>query len=119
MFILQEYASAGTIRENFANILVLLLRLRQACDHPLLLKGKEKDLIDTGSVEVAKKLPKETVINLLGQLEGDYAICSRCSVSNLITYCTCKKIVLHYLRIVSFMKKQNKDIRTGLSCVCD
>uniref|UniRef100_A0A0D9ZR51 Uncharacterized protein n=1 Tax=Oryza glumipatula TaxID=40148 RepID=A0A0D9ZR51_9ORYZ len=75
----KEYASAGTIRENYANILVLLLRLRQACDHPLLLKGKEKDLIDTGSVEVAKKLPKETVINLLGQLEGDYAICSRCS----------------------------------------
>uniref|UniRef100_A0A0E0KVL3 Uncharacterized protein n=1 Tax=Oryza punctata TaxID=4537 RepID=A0A0E0KVL3_ORYPU len=75
----KEYAAAGTIRENYANILVLLLRLRQACDHPLLLKGKEKDLIDTGSVEVAKQLPKEIVINLLGQLEGDYAICSRCS----------------------------------------
>ncbi|KAF0910828.1 hypothetical protein E2562_004795 [Oryza meyeriana var. granulata] len=75
----KEYAAAGTIKENYANILVLLLRLRQACDHPLLLKGKQSDLIDTGSIQVAKQLPKETVINLLGKLEGGYAICSRCS----------------------------------------
>uniref|UniRef100_J3M1N6 Uncharacterized protein n=2 Tax=Oryza brachyantha TaxID=4533 RepID=J3M1N6_ORYBR len=76
----KEYAAAGTIKENYANILVLLLRLRQACDHPLLLNGKQSDLIDTGSIEVAKQLPKETVINLLRKLEGGgYEICSRCS----------------------------------------
>uniref|UniRef100_A0A0D9W9X0 RING-type domain-containing protein n=1 Tax=Leersia perrieri TaxID=77586 RepID=A0A0D9W9X0_9ORYZ len=75
----KEYAAAGTIRENYAHILVLLLRLRQACDHPILLKGKQSELIDTASIDVAKQLPKATVINLLGRLEGGYAICSRCN----------------------------------------
>ncbi|KAL5216115.1 hypothetical protein ABZP36_007516 [Zizania latifolia] len=75
----KAYAAAGTIKENYANILVLLLRLRQACDHPILLKGKRSDLINTRSIEVANQLPKETVINLLGNLEGNYAICSICS----------------------------------------
>jgi SNF2 family DNA or RNA helicase len=28
-----KYANAGTINNNYANILVLLLRLRQACNH--------------------------------------------------------------------------------------
>eukprot|EP00039_Didymoeca_costata_P003209 m.66023 g.66023 ORF g.66023 m.66023 type:complete len:1105 (-) comp11779_c0_seq2:55-3369(-) len=30
-----EYVTAGSILSNYANILELLLRLRQACDHPL------------------------------------------------------------------------------------
>ncbi|XP_062184169.1 helicase-like transcription factor CHR28 isoform X2 [Phragmites australis] len=75
----KAYDAAGTIKENYANILVLLLRLRQACDHPLLLKGQKSDLIDNGSVERAKQLPKETVTNLLEKLERDSAICSICS----------------------------------------
>ncbi|KAL5201908.1 hypothetical protein ABZP36_036262 [Zizania latifolia] len=73
------YAAAGTIKENYANILVLLLQFRQACDHPILLKGKRSDLIVTRSIKVANQLPKETVINLLGNLEGSYTICSICS----------------------------------------
>uniref|UniRef100_A0ACD5UUY2 Uncharacterized protein n=1 Tax=Avena sativa TaxID=4498 RepID=A0ACD5UUY2_AVESA len=34
----KKFAASGTIKQNYANILVLLLRLRQACDHPFLLK---------------------------------------------------------------------------------
>ena len=30
------YVRSGTVTKNYANILVLLLRLRQACDHPLI-----------------------------------------------------------------------------------
>ncbi|CAO2043838.1 unnamed protein product [Urochloa humidicola] len=75
----KAYDAAGTIKENYASILVLLLRLRQACDHPLLLKGQESDLIDNSSIEMAKKLPKETVTNLLEKLERGPAICSICS----------------------------------------
>ncbi|VAI75716.1 unnamed protein product [Triticum turgidum subsp. durum] len=30
----KEYAAAGTVKQNYANILLLLLRLRQACDTP-------------------------------------------------------------------------------------
>ncbi|CAL5029860.1 unnamed protein product [Urochloa decumbens] len=75
----KAYDAAGTIKENYASILVLLLRLRQACDHPLLLKGQESDLIDNNSIEIAKQLPKETVTNLLEKLESGPAICSICS----------------------------------------
>lgn len=32
----QELQLAGAVTQNYANILELLLRLRQACDHPLL-----------------------------------------------------------------------------------
>lgn len=33
-----KYVKAGTVTKNYAEILVLLLRLRQACDHPHLIK---------------------------------------------------------------------------------
>ena len=85
MFMIQAYDAAGTIKENYANILVLLLRLRQACDHPLLLNGQESDLIDNNSIEMAKQLPKQTVTDLLEKLERGPAICSICSVSNQFT----------------------------------
>eukprot|EP00850_Spirogloea_muscicola_P018211 SM000164S02273 [mRNA] locus=s164:226762:245483:+ [translate_table: standard] len=35
----QSYAAAGTLASNYVNILHMLLRLRQACDHPLLVRG--------------------------------------------------------------------------------
>ena len=35
----EGFAAAGSIMANFAAILVLLLRLRQACDHPFLVLG--------------------------------------------------------------------------------
>jgi len=106
VFVIQAYDAAGTIRENYANILVLLLRLRQACDHPLLLNGQESDLIDGNSIERAKQLPKETVTNLLEKLERGPAICSICNVSNwdtqnllqvqciiCITSCSCNTLL--------------------------
>ncbi|GJJ72279.1 hypothetical protein EMPS_04636 [Entomortierella parvispora] len=36
------YVRAGTVMKNYSNILVLLLRLRQACCHPHLIKDFEK-----------------------------------------------------------------------------
>jgi hypothetical protein len=79
----QEYAAAGTLKQNYANILLLLLRLRQACDHPLLVKGHQSVFKGDGSIEVAKKLPKERVIDLLARLEVS-ALCAVCRVSNYL-----------------------------------
>ncbi|XP_047078604.1 helicase-like transcription factor CHR28 [Lolium rigidum] len=73
----KEYAAAGTLKQNYANILLLLLRLRQACDHPLLVKGHQSVFKGDGSIEVAKKLPKERVIDLLARLEVS-ALCAVC-----------------------------------------
>jgi hypothetical protein len=43
-----RYMKAGTVMKNYANVLVLLLRLRQACCHPHLIR----DYATVGSTEV-------------------------------------------------------------------
>ncbi|KAI5401818.1 Helicase-like transcription factor chr28 [Lathyrus oleraceus] len=75
----KAYAAAGTVNQNYANILLMLLRLRQACDHPLLVKEYNSDPVGKDSVEMAKRLPKEMLINLFNSLETTAAICCVCS----------------------------------------
>ncbi|RWW03815.1 hypothetical protein BHE74_00039999 [Ensete ventricosum] len=75
----KAYAAAGTLKQNYASILLLLLRLRQACDHPFLVKGFNSDTIGKYSFDMAKQLPREMLINLLNQLEGSLAICAVCN----------------------------------------
>ncbi|MCL7041230.1 hypothetical protein MKW94_019408 [Papaver nudicaule] len=72
------YAAAGTVKQNYVNILLMLLRLRQACDHPLLVKGYNSNSVWKSSLAVAKALPKEKQMDLLNSLEGSLAICSIC-----------------------------------------
>ncbi|CAN8268981.1 unnamed protein product [Cochlearia groenlandica] len=74
----KAYAAAGTLSQNYANILLMLLRLRQACDHPQLVKGYNSDPVGKVSVEAVKRLPREAQINLLNRLESTSAICSDC-----------------------------------------
>lgn len=82
LYILQAYAAAGTVNQNYANILLMLLRLRQACDHPLLVKEYSSDFVGENSIEMARKLPKDFLLNLFNCLE-DFAICKVCNVSLL------------------------------------
>lgn len=79
----QEYEDAGTVKQNYVNILLMLLRLRQACDHPLLVKGCDSNSSQKSSMETAKKLPRDKKIVLLSCLEVSLAICTICNVSNL------------------------------------
>ncbi|XP_022639293.1 helicase-like transcription factor CHR28 isoform X2 [Vigna radiata var. radiata] len=74
----QEYADAGTVKQNYVNILLMLLRLRQACDHPLLVKRYNSNSLWRYSVEMAKTLPQEKQISLLQCLEASLALCSIC-----------------------------------------
>lgn len=74
----KAYAAAGTVNQNYANILLMLLRLRQACDHPLLVKGLSSDPVGKVSSDMAKMLPRELQVNLLKQLETSLAICLVC-----------------------------------------
>ncbi|KAF9623988.1 hypothetical protein IFM89_007686 [Coptis chinensis] len=73
----KEYAAAGTLNQNYANILLMLLRLRQACDHPLLVKGHDCDSVGKASIEMARRLPRDMLINLLNRFEDP--ICDSCS----------------------------------------
>lgn len=40
---MEEYAAAGTVSSNYVNLLHMLLRLRQACNHPSLVGGARGD----------------------------------------------------------------------------
>ncbi|XWS63266.1 hypothetical protein CRYUN_Cryun06bG0080400 [Craigia yunnanensis] len=105
----KAYAAAGTLNQNYANILLLLLRLRQACDHPLLVKGfnsgsiRNSDSVGQVSVEMAKTLPREMLINLLNCLETSFAICLVCNDppdDPIVTMCGhvfCNQCVSEYL----------------------
>ncbi|KAJ6728636.1 TRANSCRIPTION TERMINATION FACTOR 2-RELATED [Salix koriyanagi] len=76
----KEYAAAGTVKQNYVNILLMLLRLRQACDHPCLVSGLDSRSLGNSSVEMVKKLPREKQLYLLNRLEASLAICRICSV---------------------------------------
>ncbi|CAH8251893.1 unnamed protein product [Arabidopsis lyrata] len=71
----KEYAEAGTVKQNYVNILLMLLRLRQACGHPLLVSS----LAWSSSAEMAKKLPYEKLTFLLHSLEASLAFCGICN----------------------------------------
>ncbi|KAK9001283.1 hypothetical protein V6N11_083071 [Hibiscus sabdariffa] len=111
----KQYAAAGTLHQNYANILLMLLRLRQACDHPLLVKGfnsnsvpntdsvQNSDPVGQVSVEMTKTLPREMLINLLNCLETSFANCLVCHDAPedpVVTMCShvfCYQCVSEYL----------------------
>ncbi|GMH12486.1 hypothetical protein Nepgr_014327 [Nepenthes gracilis] len=99
----KEYAAAGTVNQNYANILLMLLRLRQACDHPLLVKGFDSGSSRTTSSQMAKQLPRSILIGLLHLLETSPAICCICSdppEDAIVTICGhvfCYQCVSDYL----------------------
>lgn len=105
-FWLQAYAAAGTVKQNYANILFMLLRLRQACDHPILVKGFQSNAVGKDSIDIARQLPREMQINLLAHLEGSLAICGVCSVSShvpgypLILYVMSSSIFISFGHII-------------------
>ena len=64
-----KYLKAGTVGRNYSNILVLLLRLRQACCHPYLLrdfaeKTFEGGLSEETMTELAKELAPDAILRL-------------------------------------------------------
>ncbi|XP_035547050.1 helicase-like transcription factor CHR28 isoform X5 [Juglans regia] len=99
----KAYAAAGTVNQNYANILLMLLRLRQACDHPCLVKDYNSDSVGKDSLKMAKKLPRDMLINLLNCLETSFAICRVCDdppEDPVVTVCGhvfCYQCVSEYL----------------------
>ena len=72
-----KYLRAGTVGRNYTTILVLLLRLRQACCHPFLLKDfgvKAADLASTNTenmADLARRLEAD-VVNRIKAAEGAF-----------------------------------------------
>ena len=59
-----RYLKAGTVNRNYSNVLVLLLRLRQACCHPHLIK-------DFGEAAGASNLSIDDMLKLAKELDPD------------------------------------------------
>ncbi|KAL6614383.1 hypothetical protein ACP70R_036653 [Stipagrostis hirtigluma subsp. patula] len=99
----KEYAAAGTVKQNYVNILLMLLRLRQACDHPHLVRGHESTSSWMSSLEMAKKLPMERQQELLTCLQSCAAICALCNdapedaVVTLCGHVFCNQCILEQL----------------------
>ncbi|KAK9064239.1 hypothetical protein SSX86_015619 [Deinandra increscens subsp. villosa] len=99
----EEYAAAGTVKQNYVNILLMLLRLRQACDHPLLVRGCRSSTDWMLSVGKAKQLPQDKLNRLLNCLEASLAFCSICNDSPedaVVTTCEhvfCNQCILEHL----------------------
>lgn len=97
------YAAAGTVKKNYVNILLMLLRLRQACDHPLLVKSCLSISTWRSSAEAARKLPREKQIELINHLEGSLALCGICNDAPeeaVVTVCGhvfCNQCILDHL----------------------
>ncbi|KAL8713200.1 MAG: hypothetical protein Q9220_002721 [cf. Caloplaca sp. 1 TL-2023] len=68
-----KYLRAGTVGRNYSNVLVLLLRLRQACCHPHLIKDfgiASASAAETASEDLdtmAKQLPPDAIARIIEQ----------------------------------------------------
>lgn len=92
---IRKYLNAGTLGKNYSHVLVLLLRLRQACDHPLLIKGfnAENSTVIQGVdlVANAKLLDDQTVERIKNNKDDDDGTCPICmdSPENPVIYIPC------------------------------
>ncbi|KAJ8608220.1 hypothetical protein MRB53_039751 [Persea americana] len=70
-----KYLKAGTVGRSYSAILVLLLRLRQACCHPHLIKdfsiGAAADLSETQLLDLAREL-SDSVVNRIKETGGNF-----------------------------------------------
>ena len=87
-FTFNKYVAAGTVGRNYSNALVLLLRLRQACCHPHLIKDLQMETGAGPGVQDkfanAKLLPTD-VIDRVRQIEAfECPICFDAAINSLI-----------------------------------
>lgn len=80
-----RYLKAGTVGRNYSNVLVLLLRLRQACCHPHLIKdfGMSSGGVDVSlkdMLALAKQLAPEVVARIKEQGAGNEQSALECPV---------------------------------------
>lgn len=77
------------MQNNYVNILWMLLRLRQACDHPMLVKKCHKsEAFHKSTLEAARKLAPPQRIELIQCLEGGQMICPICQVFSEEVHCS-------------------------------
>ncbi|KAL1873175.1 hypothetical protein Daus18300_003994 [Diaporthe australafricana] len=85
-----KYLKDGAVMKNYIHIFVLLLRLRQACDHPFLLKNRGipegAKLDEKQMIRLACELPSDIVERLRRQKKFECLLCSDATVNPIIVY---------------------------------
>ncbi|KAJ5662537.1 uncharacterized protein N7477_010153 [Penicillium maclennaniae] len=90
-----RYLNAGTLGRNYSHVLVLLLRLRQACCHPHLMHGYNAEPATTvegvNLVANAKLLDKSVVSRIKNNENEDDGTCPICmdTAENAVIYIPC------------------------------
>lgn len=81
----KKFQAEGTMRQNYVSMLWMLLRLRQACNHPWLVRdgktgsGSGQHQLSAGEITAAKKLPAATQLSLTATLEERLTECVVCN----------------------------------------
>lgn len=85
-----KYLRNGAVMKNYIHILILLLRLRQACDHPFLLKNlgipEGTKLDEKQMIKLACRLPSDVVQRLKRQQRFECLLCSSVTDNPVIVY---------------------------------
>lgn len=85
-----KYLINGAVMKNYIHILILLLRLRQACDHPFLLKNlgipEGTKLDEKGMIKLACRLPGDVVQRLKKQSRFECLLCSDATDNPIIVH---------------------------------
>ena len=92
-----EFRAAGTVSNNYVNILYMLLRLRQACNHLALNSASSTATREqaqrpptTSEVSAAKRLPADARAQLLAVAEagqGECPLCNDCPEDAVVAAC--------------------------------
>ncbi|CAI9109535.1 OLC1v1009370C1 [Oldenlandia corymbosa var. corymbosa] len=98
------YVAKGAVGSNYARIMLMLLRLRQACDHTVLVKNAHKKVVRKESLETAKSLPGKKLESLLDKFGNSssaaWGICRDTPESAVVSICGhvfCFECVLNHL----------------------
>lgn len=118
-----KYLRANTVGRNYSNILVLLLRLRQACCHPHLIRDAEttnNEPVDDRMLQLARQLAPDTVARLKDFEAFECPICLDADENPSIiipcghAFCSECLAKLHTQHIDSSIQQGNE----GQGCTC-
>lgn len=111
-----KYLRNGAVMKNYIHILILLLRLRQACDHPFLLKNlgipEGTKLDEKQMIKLACKIPSDVVEKLKRQKRFECLLCSA-ATDNPVIVCPCGHHICSSCFTASVSVVETEDFSNG------
>lgn len=111
-----KYLKKGAVMKNYIHILILLLRLRQACDHPFLLRNLDipegTKLDDKQMLKLACRLPGDVLQRLRKQERFECLLCGD-ATDNPIIVIPCGHHICSSCFTLSVSVVQTEDLGDG------